>query len=106
MNDYKEELLPLAFNKAKAIKNKIVELGLTSSITDDDKEQLIIELAKAKSDSSGKPWTSHLSGMEWYVNDLLVKSELSSKELLEICYKELLPSNSTFDELTRMLEEE
>jgi len=102
---YKEELLPLAFKQAKAIRSKIAELGITSDMSDEEKDSLVIKLAKEKAEETGKPYTSHLKGMEWYVDSLVEKSTLENKELLEAQYKELLPYNSSFDELAVMLDD-
>ena len=101
--EHKNELLPLAFNQAKGIKAKIAELEITASMDTDFKDALIIKLAKDKSVTSGKPYTAHLSGMEWYVNNLVEKSQLTDKELLQTSYNELLPANSSFDELVGMM---
>jgi len=101
---YKEELLPLSFKQSKAIIAKIVELGITPDMTDEDKDELVIKLSKDKAETSEKPYTSHLKGMEWYVNNLIEKSSLEGKELLERQYNEMLPYNSSFDELAAMLE--
>jgi hypothetical protein len=101
--EHKNELLPLAFKQAKGIKDKILELAITASMDTNLKDELVIKLAKAKAVESGKPYTSHLSGMEWYVDSLVEKSQLTDKELLQTQYDELLPSNSSFDELVGML---
>ena len=103
---YKEELLPLSYKQSKTIIAKIVELGITPDMTDEDKDKLVVKLAKDKAKESGKPYTAHLKGMEWYVNSLVEKSAKDAKELLETQYKEMLPYNSSFDELAAMLEEE
>jgi len=97
---YKQELLPLAYNRARSIKAKIEELGITA---DTDVDELVIKLAKAKAEDSDKSWTNFLKGQEWYVKELIRKSKLDNKELLEECYQELLPANSSFDELVAML---
>ena len=104
--EYKEELLPLAFKQSKAIIAKIAELGITPNMSEEEKDKLVISLAKEKAKETGKPYTSHLKGMEWYVRSLAEKSALSAKELLETQYKEMLPYNSSFEELVSMLEEE
>lgn len=101
--EHKNELLPLAFNQAKGIKAKIAELEITASMDTDFKDAVIVSLAKAKAVESGKPYTSHLSGMEWYVDSLVAKSAMTDKELLQTQYNELLPANSSFDELVGML---
>jgi len=100
---HKNELLPLAYKQAKGIKEKIGELGITKEMTQDAKDKLTISLAKAKAEESGKPYTAHLSGMEWYIESLIAKSQLEDKELLQTQYDELLPANSSFDELVGML---
>ena len=103
---YKEELLPLSYKQSKAIIAKIAELGITPDMADEEKDKLVVKLAKEKAETSGKPYTSHLKGMEWYVNSLVEKSALEGKELLETQYNEMLPYNSSFDELAAMLEGE
>ena len=104
--EYKEELLPLAFKQSKAIRSKIAELGITPNMSEEQKDELIVSLAEEKAKETGKPYTAHLKGMEWYVRTLAEKSALSAKDLLETQYKEMLPYNSSFDELAAMLEEE
>ena len=103
MDEYKQELLPIAFKQAKGIKEKIAELGLSITTTEEQQDALVISLSKDKAVISGKPFKSHLSGMEWYVTSLIEKSQLGDKELLQATYKELLPANSTFDELVGMM---
>lgn len=101
--DYKQELLPLAFKQAKAIKSKIEELNISSDMSQDKIDELVLKLAKDKAEISGKKYTSHLKGMEWYVKSLIEKSDLSKAELLQAQYDELLPANSSFEELVNMM---
>lgn len=101
--EHKQELLALAFKQAKAIKTKIVELNISDTMEQDTVDTLIVSLAKNKSETSGKPYTAHLSGMEWYVKDLQAKSVMKDDQLLQNQYNELLPANSSFEELTKML---
>ena len=101
--EHKNELLPMAFSQAKGIKARILELAITSSITEDARDEVIISLAKAKALESTKPYTAHLAGMEWYVDSLVAKSAMTDKELLQTQYNELLPANSSFDELVGMM---
>ena len=101
--DHKQELLALAFKQAKAIKAKIAELEITQEMEQDKVDVLITSMAKDKAETSGKPYTAHLSGMEWYIKDLQAKSIMKDEQLLQNQYNELLPANSSFEELTRML---
>jgi|SaaInlV_150m_DNA_4_1039716.scaffolds.fasta_scaffold19988_2 hypothetical protein len=101
--NHKPELLPLAFNQAKGIQSKISELNISKDMTQEAKDIIITKLATDKAITSGKPYTSHLSGMEWYVESLVEKSQLDKKALLQAQYDELLPANSSFDELVGMM---
>jgi hypothetical protein len=103
MTEYKQEILPLAFKQAKAIKDKIAELKISDNMSEKEVDQLVIELAKTNAEGTGKPFKKYLSGQEWYVKSLIEKSKLSDRELLEAQYKELLPANSSFDELVNMM---
>jgi len=98
--NYKQELLGLSYKKAKAIKAKIAELGVNK---DTNVEELVTKLAKAKEQAGDGKWTTHLKGQEWYVNDLVAKSQMTNQELLESVYQDLLPANSSFEELVGML---
>lgn len=103
MMEYKQELLPLAYKQATSVIRTIEELAITAKMDSDAKDNLIVKLARDKAEKTGKPYTAHLNGMEWYVESLITKSQLSKKELLQEEYNELLPANSSFDELVRML---
>ena len=97
--NYKQELLAVAFKKTKAMQAKITELEIESLDTQDKIDELVLKLSKAKEGD----WKKNLKGQEWYVENLIRCSKLAKKELFDECYKELLPYNSTYDELLAML---
>ena len=101
--EYKNELLAYAYRKAKSVLAKIKELGITPDLSEDAIEKLVIQLSKAKAALDSSDWKKHLKGQEWYVSDLVKKSAMTNKELLDVEYQELLPANSSFDELVNMM---
>ncbi len=104
MMEYKEELLPMAYKRAKWVIEKIDELGITSDMDKSAQDKLILSLAKAKGEQDGTPFLKLIKGQRWFVESLIKKAGLTKKELLELEYQELLPANSSFDELVGMLD--
>ena len=87
MTDKNQQGLTLAFKKVTGKSTKIKELGITVELTDEEVDEVIIALAKAKAEREGTDWTSHVKGMRWYVEDLQTFSALNAEERLELEYK-------------------
>ena len=101
--ELKQELLPLAFKRAKAVKSKIKELKVTPEMDEDAQVALAEKLCETK---YGEDYSSKdLQGMEWYISNLVKLSGMEDKKLLDYMYQDLLPANSSYDELVAMLGE-
>jgi len=102
--DIKQELMPMAYKKAKGIIDKIKELRVKPELLEDDDkfDELVMKMAKAKYGEN--PSSKEIEGQEWYLGYLCRMSALNGNGLLMSCYEELLPYNSTEDELSSMLD--
>ena len=96
--------LALAFNRARAKKKKIAELGITPEMTEEDIEALVIEYANHKASKEKGDVEDHLKGVEWYINDLVEFSKMSTAEQLDHEYNECFGEVASEDEMLQALE--
>ena len=86
--DKNQQGLTLAFKKVTGKSTKIKELGITVELTNEEVDEVIIALAKAKAEREGTDWTSHVKGQRWYVQSLQAFSALTAEERLQTEYEE------------------
>lgn len=103
--DKNQHALALAFKKAKAKSNKIKELNIHSDMTEQEIEDMIVMQAKAKAETAGDEWTTHIKGMRWYVESLVKFSGLSAKERLEVEYEDAFAEVASEAEMLAKLED-
>ena len=96
-----QEILALAFRKAKAKNEKIKEYDINADMSAEDTEQLVIKLAKLKNPNE---WTAEVKGQTWYVKDLQEFSKLTAAERLNHQYEIEFPSIASEAELLAKLE--
>ena len=105
-----QEVLALAFKKAKAKSLKIKELLIEPDMEADSIDALIVSLSKAKASKDGGDWTEYVKGQRWYVQSLVEYSGLSSDDRLESDYEAEFPNVASYaelkDKLSKIVNEE
>ena len=86
--DKNQHALALAFKKAKAKSKKIKELNIHSDMTEQEVEDTIVVQSKAKAETAGDGWTTHIKGMRWYVESLVKFSGLDAQARLDTEYED------------------
>lgn len=109
MDEKNQEALALAYRRTKAKINKIKELGIKQDMTEKQVDALITKMAKAKAETpesiqEGKPWTDHVKGQRWYVEDLIEFDKLDVKEKLDYEYSNSFADTASEDEMLEELE--
>lgn len=103
------ELNPAAKAKARRVAlaktKRIAQLGLSTEMSVEDKDQIILNLATAKAMLDGKQISDVIAGQEWYVNDLIEYSCLSPQERFDKEYNEAIVSECNDEEFYALLEE-
>ena len=106
MGDKNPHALALGFRKARGKLRKIGELGIQPDWTQDNIDDCVISLAKAKAKREGsEDWKQYLKGQQWYVEDLVKFSGLAtSKEKLEVEYDMAFPDVAEEEEMLAELD--
>ena len=97
-------ILSTAFKRVKGKLSKIKELGITSTMSEEEVDALILKLAKDKAKEDGKSYKDHLKGMRWFVEELVKFSGLNSQEMLDACYEEVFPQVASEAEMLAAIE--
>jgi len=103
--DRNQHALALAFKKARAKSKKVKELNITPDMSEQVIESMIIAQAKAKAETDGDDWTTHIKGMRWYVENLIQFSGLSAQERLDVEYEDAFAEVASEAEMLKKLEE-
>lgn len=101
MDERNQEVLALAFKRARAKSAKINELAITAKMTKKAIDELIVTLAKAKDPAK---WETHIKGQRWYVEDLVAFAKLGASDRLEYEYAHAFPELASEDEMLADLE--
>ncbi len=101
MDGRNKEVLSLAFKKAKAMSNKINELGIKPDFTKEQINETIIALAeeKLKDPTWTKSRNDTIKGQRWYVEDLVEFSGLEPQDRLDREYDNSFSDIASEDEL-------
>jgi len=103
--DKNQHALALAYKKAKAKSNKVKELGIHIDMSEQDIEDMIVTQAKAKAETAGDEWTTHIKGMRWYVESLVKFSGLTATERLNTEYEDAFAEVASEAEMLAKLED-
>jgi len=103
--DKNQHALALAFKKAKAKSNKIKELNIHSDMTNQEIEDMIVTQSKAKAETAGDEWTTHIKGMRWYVELLIKFSGLDAQERLNTEYEDAFAEVASEAEMLAKLQD-
>jgi len=104
MDGRNQQVLALAFRKAKAKSLKCKDLLVEPDMDNDAVDALIVYLCKIKATESGKPWETFVKGQRWYIEDLKAFSELDATARLDHEYKAAFPDVASEDEMLLELE--
>ena len=93
-----------ALRKAMAKTTRIKELNLSTEMSQEDKDAVIINLATAKAMVTGKKLKDVVGGQTWYVEDLIEYSCLTPKERFEKEYNDCLIDEADEDDIEAFIE--
>ena len=99
-----QQALALAFKKCRGKLAKIKELGITPDMSDDDRDNLIEQLAVKKAEAKGITIEEAVEGQTWYVDGLIDFSALSSQDRLQREYEDSFADTATEAEMLRALD--
>jgi len=105
MNNRNQEALAMAYKNARAKKAKLVELAIEKEMDQDSKEALMVYLAKAKAETTGKTWQEHIKGQDWYLEHLIAFANMTGQERLDYEYNEVFGEVATEAELVTDLDD-
>jgi len=105
MDEKLAEARAIAYRRAVAKSSKIKLLGIIANMDKETVNATIEALAKTKSESTGKDWTTHVAGQRWYVEDLVKFSGLNAQERLDYEYAQAFPDVASENEMINSLEQ-
>lgn len=98
-----QQALAAGFRRAIGKMHKITSLGITPTMTEDEVDNLIEVLAKAKGEAEGKDWKTFIKGQRWYVEELVKVSGMEPEEQLEYEYSLAFPDVANESEMLQYL---
>lgn len=103
MMDKNPQALALAFKKCKGKLLKIKELGITSDMSEDDREALIERLSAEKAEKTEVSLAEVVTGQRWYVEGLVRFVGLSTEEQLQAEYDDSFADTASEAEMLKAL---
>ena len=102
------EMNPAAKAKARRIvlakTKRISDLGLSTKMPVEAKDEIIFNLATAKAMLTGKQIKDVIAGQVWYVNDLIEYSCLTPQERLDLEYNQAVVVECSDQEFLGLVE--
>jgi hypothetical protein len=102
--DRNQQVLAIAFKKAKRKLQRIKELGITADMSEDAIDSLVTQLAEAKAVEAEAPVKDFLDGQQWYVESLVTASGMTSQELIDAEYEDSFADAASEDEMSEVLD--
>ncbi len=102
--DKNQQVLAVAFKKAKRKIQRIKELGITPKMSTKKIDEIVTRLAEAKAIEESVPVKDLLDGQQWYVESLVAASALSGQELLDKEYDDAFADVAGEDEMSALLD--
>ena len=101
--DKNQQVLAIAFKKAKRKLQRIAELNITPKMTEKAIDKLVVDLATAKAVEAKEPVEGFIDGQQWYVESLVKASALTDQALLDAEYDDSFADVAGEDEMCSAL---
>ena len=97
------QVMATAAKKAVSMLARIQQLGITSDMSEDDKDALVMNLAEAKAIESELPVGDFVKGQEWYVQNLVDFAGMTPLQRLDDQYNDCFYEVASEEEILAML---